>query len=359
MMVTLLGVLAAVLGISLLIVLHEAGHFLSARAFGMKVERFSVGFGPVLFSTRRAGTEFVVSALPLGGYVRIAGMAPGDEVDPADRSVYANQAAWRRFVTILAGPAMNYVGAALLGAALLLGPGLKSADPGPAVGRLVPGFPAEQAGLADGDRVRSVAGVPVSTWDELVAQLQAHPGQALALEVDRGQGEGARQLTLSLTPRDEGGVGRAGFEPHQLWQRSDGFPAALAEAVRRTNALSWSQVTVFGKLFSGGKGTKLSGPIGIGQQLLRAAREGPAAFVNLLWVISAVLAVLNLFPLPALDGGRLVFLAYEVVARRRVNARVESAVHAVGFVALIALLLGVTVLGDLGLAGRIARLTGR
>ncbi|HVO18770.1 MAG TPA: M50 family metallopeptidase [Anaeromyxobacter sp.] len=359
MILTLLGAVAAVLGISLLIVLHELGHFLVARAFGMKVERFSVGFGPVLAALRLGGTEFVVSALPLGGYVRIAGMAPGDEVNPDDPGIYANQAAWRRFLTILAGPAANYLAAALLGAALLLGPGLRTADPGPAVGRLVPGYPAEQAGLRDGDRVREVAGAPVATWEELVSQLQAHPGRAIALRVERGEGAAATSLTLSLLPRDEGGVGRAGFEQHQLWQRSDGIAAALAEALRRTDALALSQVTVFGKLFSGGKGTKLSGPIGIGQQLLRAAREGPAAFVNLLWVISAVLAVLNLFPLPALDGGRLVFLAYEVVARRRVNARIESVVHMVGFVALIALLLGVTVFGDLDLAGRIARLGGR
>ena len=359
MIATLLGAVAAVLGISLLIVLHEAGHYFMARAFGMRVDRFSVGFGPVLAALRLRGTEFVISALPLGGYVRIAGMAPGEEVEPADTGIYANQAAWRRFLTILAGPAANYLVAALLGAALLIGPGLRTADPGPAVGRLLPGYPAERAGLKDGDRVLEVAGIKVSTWEEMVAQLQAHPGQAIALEVERGQGAEAGRLTLSLVPRDEGGVGRAGFEQHQLWQRSEGISSALAEAVRRTDALALSQVTVFGKLFSGGKGTKLSGPIGIGQQLLRAAREGPAAFVNLLWVISAVLAVLNLFPLPALDGGRLVFLAYEVVARRRVNARIESAVHLVGFLALIALLLGVTVFGDLDLAGRIARLGGR
>jgi regulator of sigma E protease len=325
----------------------------------MKVERFSVGFGPVLASARLSGTEFVISALPLGGYVRIAGMAPGDHVDPRDRAIYANQAAWRRFLTILAGPAANYLTAALLGAALLLGPGLRTPDPGAAVGRLLPGYPAAQAGLADGDRVLEVAGLPVSSWGEMVAQLQAHPGQAVELAVERGEGAAARRLTLSLTPRDEGGVGRAGFEQHQLWQRSEGVGDALGEALRRTDALAFSQVAVFGKLFSGGKGTKLSGPIGIGRQLLVAAREGPAAFVSLLWVISAVLAVLNLFPLPALDGGRLVFLAYEVVARRRVNARIEGAVHMVGFVALVALLLGVTVFGDLDLAGRIARLGGR
>lgn len=356
---TILGVIAAVLGVSLLIVIHEAGHFLVARACGMRVERFSVGFGPVLAKVTRGGTEFAVSALPLGGYVRISGMAPGEDVDAADPAIYANQPAWRRFLTILAGPAMNYLAALLLGVALLLGPGLRSPDPSAAVGELSPGYPAEQAGLRPGDRVRAVAGTPVSSWEELVRALQAHPGQQIPLEVERGEGAAAERLTLQLTPREEGGVGRAGFGQHALWQTSPGPGAALSEAFGRTNQLAWSQVTVFGKVFSGSKGTKVSGPIGIAQQLLRAAREGAPAFLNLIWAISVVLAVLNLFPLPALDGGRLVFLAYEVVTRRRVNARVENAVHVAGFLALIVLLVGVTLLGDLGLAGKLSRLLGR
>ena len=359
MIATLLGVVAAVLGVSLLIVVHEAGHLCAARALGMKVERFSIGFGPVLFSFRRGGTEFAVSALPLGGYVKITGMAPGEEVDPSDPSLYSNQAPYRRFLAILSGPASNYLSAVVLGTALLLGPGLGLPDPGPAVGRVLEGTPAQRAGLSPGDRVESVAGQKVATWGELVAALQAHPGQKIEVAIERGEGTSAQRLTLSLTPRDEGGLGRAGFEQHLLFVREAGLGAALRDALRRTNEIAKSQVTVFGKLFSGGRGTKLSGPIGIIQQLLHAAQEGPAAFLNLLWIISVVLAVLNLFPIPALDGGRLLFLAYEVVTRRRVNARVENAVHLVGFAALIALLVGVTVLGDLGLGGRLAHLLGR
>ncbi|HET6438089.1 MAG TPA: M50 family metallopeptidase [Anaeromyxobacter sp.] len=357
MIANLLGVFAAIVGVSLLIVLHEAGHFLVARAFGMRVERFSVGFGPVVASLRRRGTEFALSALPLGGYVKIVGMAPGEEIDAEDPAIYANQPPWRRFLTILAGPATNYLLAVLFGAALLAGPGLRTPDPGPSVGALVDGYPAQAAGLLPGDRVLSVAGRPVKSWEELVAQLQANPSREIPLVVERGRP--AERLELRLTPRDEGGVGRAGFEQHALYLRA-GAGAALVDAFRRTNDIALSQVTVFGKLFSGGgKGTKLSGPIGIGQQLLRAAREGPTAFAGLLWILSVVLAVLNLFPLPALDGGRLVFLAYELVTRRRVDARVEGTVHAVGFVALIALLVGVTVFGDLGLAGRLSHLAGR
>ena len=208
-MSTVLAIAAAVLAVSLLIVLHEAGHFLAARRCGMRVERFSVGFGPVVAAFRRGETEFVVSALPLGGYVRIAGMSPGDDVDPADRRAYANQAAWRRFLVIVAGPAANYVTAVLVAAALLATIGLRAPDPAPRVGALVPDMPAAAAGLLPGDRILSVAGAPVDSFRALVVELQRHPGERIMLEVERG----AERLALPITPRDDGGVGRVGFSP--------------------------------------------------------------------------------------------------------------------------------------------------
>lgn len=353
-MITLLGVLAAIFGISLLIVLHEAGHFLVARALGMKVERFSVGFGKVLFSTKRGETEFVVSALPLGGYVKIVGMAPGEDVDPADPRLYTNQAAWRRFLAILAGPAANYLTAVILAFALLLSSGLLRVDPAAAVGRVIENMPAERAGLQNGDRVVAIAGRPVSTWGELLAQIQAHPGQEIPVVVDRGEGGAAERLTLQLTPADAGGKGRAGFEPHRIGVTSEGAGAAVVDAFRATTALCRDQLAGFGAIFSGGKGGgQLGGPLEIIRAFLRAFAEGAGAFVNALWVISVALAVFNLLPFPGLDGSRLVFLAYELVARRRVNARVESTIHAVGIMALFALIAYVTVFNDLGLGKKL------
>jgi regulator of sigma E protease len=346
---TLLGVLAAILGISLLIVIHEAGHFLVARAFGMKVERFSVGFGKVLLRTKRGETEFTFCALPLGGYVKIVGMAPGEDVDAADPHLYANQAAWRRFLAILAGPAANYLTAVVLAFALLLGAGLHRPDPASAVGVVVAGDRAAAAGLRDGDLVRAVAGRPVSTWEELVGAVRTNPGKELPLVVERG----GERLELRLTPRDDGGVGKAGFKKHRLAVTSPGPGAAFAGAFRWTTRESADQVAGFGRIFStsrekGGGLDNVGGPLAIIQSFLAAFAEGMGAFVNALWVISIALAVLNLLPFPGLDGSRLVFLAYELVARRRVNARVESWVHGIGLYALFALIAYVTVWNDLG-----------
>jgi len=348
---TALAIVAAVLAVSLLIIVHEAGHFLAARRFGMRVERFSVGFGPVLAAFRRGETEFAISALPLGGYVRISGMAPGDDVAPGDPRAYANQAAWRRFLVILAGPGMNYVSAVAIAAVLLATVGLRAADPAARVGALVPGMPAAEAGLRPGDRIVSVAGTPVDAFTDLVAELRRHPGERIALEVERGQPEATR-LTVAITPRDEGGVGRVGFQQAQVVVRREPL-GAIAEGVARTNAGAAAQLAAFGSVFTGRQKAELSGPVGIAQELVRGAHEGPEPFLALVWTISIVLAILNLLPWPALDGGRLVFLLWEMVTRRRVNERVESIVHFAGMVALVVLILAVTVFKDF------ARLLGR
>ncbi len=345
-MTTFLAIAAAVLAVSLLIIVHETGHFLVARRFGMRVERFSVGFGPVLARFRRGETEYAVSALPFGGYVRIAGMAPGDDLDPADAALYANQAAWRRFLVILAGPAMNYAAAIVVAWVLLATLGLRAADPSPRVGPLVPGMPAAAAGLAPGDRILEVAGRPVQSWLGLVEELQHHPGETIDLGVERGEAPGARRVTIRITPRDVGGVGRVGFRQAEIVVR-EGPLRALLEAVERTNANAAAQLRAFASVLSRKQSAELTGPVGIAQELVRGARAGTEPFMTLVWTISVVLALLNLFPIPALDGGRLVFLAYELVSRRRVNERVENLLHLAGFVLLVLFLIVVTLFKDL------------
>ncbi len=343
-MTTALAIVAAVLAVSLLIVVHEAGHYLAARRFGMRVERFSIGFGPVIFSFRRGDTEFAVSALPLGGYVKISGMAPGEAGDPADRGLFANQAAWRRFLVILAGPAMNYLTAILVAWGLLATLGLRAPDPSARVGALVPGMPAEAAGLRPGDLIASAAGRPVGSWLELVSELQRHPAEVIVLDVVRGDGAAAERLALRITPKDDGGVGRVGVQQATVLVRK-GPGEALAEGLARTNMNAALQLRAFGSIFSTKQ--RVEGPVGIARELVRGARAGVEPFLGLVWTISVVLAILNLLPVPALDGGRLVFLGYEIVTRRRVNERVEHYLHLAGFLLLVGLILAVTVFGDL------------
>jgi len=346
----LLVILVVVLAFGLLIVIHELGHFLVARWSGMRVERFSVGYGPVLWSRKRGETEWAVSAVPFGGYVRIAGMNPGEDIPAGDTSAYANQPAWRRFAVIVAGPAMNYVFAVLLAVALIATFGFREPDPTPTVGEVIPGSPAEQAGLQPGDRVVDVDGQPVETWRDLVAAVVARPGRAVAFRVRRG--DAAEPITVTATPADQGGRGRLGVGP-ALREVRAAPGQALRHGFRITNEKGGEILAGLGQMVTGRQRAELRGPIGIAEEMAKSARAGAAPFLTMVWFISIVLALFNLLPIPALDGGRLVFLVYEIVARRRVDQRVESFVHLVGFVLLFGLLLAVTLFGDL------ARLLGR
>jgi regulator of sigma E protease len=341
---TVLLAVVAVLAISLLIVLHEAGHMWAARAAGMRVERFSVGFGPVIFSTRRGDTEYAVSALPLGGYVRIAGMSAEDGTPEGDPASFATKPLWRRALVLFAGPGANYLGAVLLAVLMAATLGVAAADPSARIGELVPGRPAEQAGLRPGDRILTVGGTPVSTWNELVTEVQRSPGRAVELRVVRG-GEGPEE-TLTITPEDVGGVGKVGVRPFAVRVRRP-IGQAIGEGFARTNEAFWGTATFLGRMITGRQKGDVAGVVGIADELVQSARVGLDRFLDMIWNLSVALALFNLLPIPALDGGRLVFLGVEAVTRRPVNARVEGIVNAVGFVLLIGLLVGVTVFKDL------------
>lgn len=339
-----LAVFLAVLAFGLLVFIHEAGHFVAARLSGMRVERFSVGFGPVLRSRRRGQTEWCLSAIPFGGYVKVAGMALGEEIDPADRSSYSNQPAWRRFLFILAGPAMNYLTAVALAVGLLATVGLPRTDPRPVAGQIIERSPAARAGLRTGDLVLSIDGKPVDSWPAMVEQVQAHPGQSIEIVVRR---EGSpEEIRLQAQPEDRGGKGRLGVGAGAIMVRV-GLGQALAEGFRLTNQKAVEIVGGLGQMITGKQKAELQGPVGIAQEMARSARAGASSFMQFVWLISIALAMFNLLPIPALDGGRLVFLIYEMTTRRRVNQKVENYVHLAGFLALFGLLIAVTIFGDL------------
>jgi regulator of sigma E protease len=334
-----LAIMAAILAVSVLIIIHECGHYFAARAVGMRVERFSFGFGPVLLSFRRGDTLFALSAIPIGGYVSVAGTS--GTPSPDDKGAYANKSAGQRFLFVLAGPVMNYATAVLVAWALLTTVGLGVLDPSSRIGAVEPGMPAETAGLRSGDRIVAVGGKPVATWEELVQEVQRHPGEEIAVEVVRGEDGAATQEIVRLTPRDARGVGKVGLRPAEIPVRIGGLQAIPA-AVRVTNANLSAQLSGFAAIFTRKQKAELSGPIGIAQELVHGARAGMERFLKLVWTISVGLAVLNLLPFPALDGSRLLFLGYELVTRRKVNERVEGLIHAGGFVVLLILILAVS-----------------
>jgi regulator of sigma E protease len=270
-------------------------------------------------------------------------MAAGEEIAEGDRSAYANQAAWRRFLVILAGPAMNYLFAVLLAAAMLVSLGFREPDPTPLLGEVLAAGAAERAGLRAGDRILAVDGRPVATWDALVAEIVARPAAPAKLSVDRGEGA---PIEIIATPDAAAGRGRLGVGQAARVVRAGPAEAVLA-GLRITNRRAGEILSGLGQMVTGRQRAELRGPLGIAQEMARSARAGAAPFIMIVWFISIALGLFNLLPLPALDGGRLVFLVYEIVTRKRVNQRVENIVHLAGFVALFGLLIAVTLFGDL------------
>lgn len=333
----------AIVALTVLIVVHELGHMLVARWCGMRVERFSIFFGPPLLRWRAAQTEFQLASIPLGGYVQIAGMNPHEELAADDAGSYANKPAWQRFLTVLAGPLVNYLFAIVLMLVITLGWGLPA--PRLAIHDVAAGSPAAEAGLAAGDVIVALGGASVHTQERVIELVSRSAGRPLQVALERDR----RPLQLEVVPRkDADGVYRVGIRFGQL----PGFarvPASTAiQASLHYPLLESAQVLGFlKKLFTREVSPKqLGGPVEIVHQLKGSLELGWVVLLLFAAKLNVLLGIFNLLPLPALDGGRLIFLGAEIVTRRRVNQRFEYVVHAIGFLLLLALIVLVT-FGDI------------
>jgi len=341
------SILVTAVGLGLLIAAHEAGHMFVARWMGMRVEVYSLGFGPRMWGVQRGDTEYRISWFPLGGYCRIAGFTPDDDgkYDEKDSGSYLNKPAWRRFLVILAGPGVNWLMAIGLIAALYATIGFLQIDPASTRVEVVPGGPAAVAGMRDGDRLLSVDGVTVASFDELIRELHKDGAPAeREIDVERAGS------TVAIHVHPDGGRIQIGYA-----RELKKLP--IVQAIPRALAVTWEltaqSLGALGMLFHKGGASSLSGPVGIVQQAVVAIQRGLPEFIALLAQISVGLAIFNMLPVPALDGGRLVFLGYKIVLRRRPNAKFEQWLSLIGILLLLGLLLGVTLFGDLQLGKKL------
>jgi regulator of sigma E protease len=329
-----MSIVVAIIGLGLLIVLHEGGHFLVARLCGMKVERFSIGFGPTLIGFKRGGTTFQIAPVPLGGFVQITGLNPNEEFDRNDPMVYPNRPRWMRLATILAGPAANYLTAILLMMVVLLGFGMPSKTQ--KIIEPVAGRPAATAGLMAGDVLVEANGQPVNLEKPISDVIQAGKGAPVTIKVLRNN----QPMTFVVTPEARSGGYQVGIQIGPIDERT---PVGIGTAVKEAVVYPYyTSVGILGGLYDMIRGkvhADLSGPIGITKQIAKAADRGVVDFLGMLILLSVYLGLFNLLPLPALDGGRALFLGIESVTRKRVNPRIEAAVHTAGFVLLLGVLL--------------------
>jgi regulator of sigma E protease len=325
-----------VIGIS--VIIHELGHFLFSIRFGVKVYEFAFGMGPALLQKRRGETVYSLRAFPIGGFVRLAGMEEEQEGEsaPPERT-YPFKTPSQRFAILAGGPLFNILLAIVLTTALLTFNGildLQSAT----VGSTMSGYPAERIGLMTGDRIVSINGKTVTTWDSMSSTLrQAAPAGPIELVVDRN---GEKKTFSVLVEKDSRyGVPLLGIRPRNLRY-------SLPEALFRSVGTAWEMtVSILKGLWTwafGRQDVEFAGPVGIASMAGDAARQGWWSFISFLAVINLNLGILNLFPFPALDGGRLSFLVGEMLTGRRLPAKWENLIHLAGFALLIALILFVT-----------------
>jgi regulator of sigma E protease len=331
-----------ILGLGLLMVVHELGHYLAARGFKMRVTRFSIGFGPALFRHTPKGspTTYQVAIIPLLAYVQIAGMNPMEDIDPKDQGSYANASLIGRIVTIFAGPLSNYLFASVLFFGSLMIGGL----PVPTTKVTVqPHSAAEAAQMKTGDKVVEVAGKPITDWDEMKSVISVSPNRPVDVAVERD----GQIIHLTVTPAAvSNGEGRIGVEAVYHTRPAKLREAGVYALEEPANVVALTMVGL-GRMLTGKQKPDLAGPVGIVRETANAARRGPAPYFWLLGLISAYLGAFNLLPIPALDGGRLMFLAYEATTRRRPDPKVEAQVHAIGLFMMLALVLFVTIVVDI------------
>ncbi|MFI5025767.1 MAG: M50 family metallopeptidase [Solirubrobacterales bacterium] len=349
------------LGFSLLIILHEAGHFFAAKATGMRVERFFLFFGPKLVSVKRGETEYGIASIPAGGYVKISGMHPEDKLPPGEEHRgYYEQPVWKRIVVIGAGPAVNIA----LAFAILFVLALGASDPTQAVDRVVPGSPAASV-LKPGDRILAVDGKAYpglgteKRLERFFEDVGSHKcagkqvdGCRAAIPVVLKVERGGEVQTITVRPEYEKSAGRTrigfsyGTEPANL-----GAVGAADRAAGAVWLVTSKTVTVFANLLDPEQRKEVSGVVGTSDVANQVIDVGAREAFTLLAVVSLSLGLINLFPFLPLDGGHIFWSLVEKARGRPVPYRVMERAGALGFVLVIMLFF-------LGLSNDIGRLTG-
>jgi regulator of sigma E protease len=339
--------LAAVLVLGFLIFVHELGHFLVAKFSGVQVLRFSLGFGPKVIGTRIGGTEYVVSLVPLGGYVKMLGEddAEASEAVADPSRSFAHQPLYKRFAIVFAGPFSNLASSWVFLVIVVLFYGIVVPSNLPSVGGLVHGLPGEKGGLLANDLILSVNGEDVSTWDQLVERTVGSKGNPMALKVKRGDAvvdvtvAPEKQATTNIFGETVGEAYRIGIERGTT---TEPVPAIEAPWLAAKQVYFYSELIVLSLVkMAQGKisAHELGGPITIARIAGERAHDGLKSLLEFMAFLGVNLGVLNLLPIPVLDGGHLFFFATEAIIRRPVQGRVREVAQQVGLFLLVSLML--------------------
>lgn len=331
----MLTLVAFVVVFGTIVFFHELGHFAVAKAAGIRVYEFAIGFGPVLARVRRGETLYSLRIFPLGGFVKMAGMdeaedAMDDVADDDPRSFLSKSLPWR-LGTIAAGPLMNFVLAIVLFAIYF---SLTTVPP--TIVQIEQQSPAHLAGFLPGDEFVEVNGEDVETSTDVIEIIQAHPGQEISIVVKRD----GRLLSIPVTPALENGVGVMGIAIDYKPRLPIGL--SVRAAVTQTWQMGVQLIQALGQMITGKMDAELSGPIGIVQIVGQSARRGLPSLLILAVVLNVNLGLLNLLPVPVLDGGWLVILIIEALRGKPLAPESRGIAQFVGLALLILLMIFAT-----------------
>ncbi len=336
-MITTIPIFLAVLAV--LIIAHELGHFFTARAFGVRVEEFGFGFPPALWKIKRGETTYSINLFPLGGFVKLAG-----EEDPHESHSLASKSIGARLLILAAGSLMNVLLPVMLLSASHLVPHNVVTET-ISVKEVAPNSPAEEAGIKADDTLLALNGLPLRNVGELLYNIHLNLGSPIELETQQGGTIRKIQITPRWNPpKGQGALGIV-IEASNSSTIRESYPFWIAIP---KGVLSLGEAFVLFKnevlrLFLIGSAPEIAGPVGIAQMTGAVARAGFGPLLAFSAFLSINLAIINLLPLPALDGGRIAFVLLEWVRRgKRISPKRESLVHLVGFVMLMSLIIIVT-----------------
>jgi regulator of sigma E protease len=346
--------------LSLVVFFHELGHFLVGRLCGVKVDAFSIGFGPeVLAFVDRRGTRWRLAAFPLGGYVKFHGDASGAgtidrdalaRMQPAERaSTFAEQPVWKRSLIVFAGPAANFLLAIVIFSGIIFLQGRAILTP--VVASVIPGQAAQAAGFKAGDLVLSINGRPVEGWSDMQDMVQQSAGVPLTVVVRRA----GRDVTLTATPQirtintvfGKSQIALLGLNgsnnPADMHVQRYGLPTSVSLAADQTWFAAQRTVEFVGQIFVGKQSAdQISGPVGIAKISGEVARFGFAALLNLAAILSISIGLINLAPVPLLDGGHLLYYGVEALLGRPMSERAQEFGFRVGLGLVLALMIFAT-----------------
>ncbi len=316
----------AVIMFCLLIFIHELGHFMVAKACGVKVNEFALGMGPAIFKKQKGETLYALRAIPIGGYCAME----GEDEESEDERAFNNKKAWQKSLIVVAGAAMNFI----LCVVILIGMCIYSGTPTTTVGELTADGPAKAAGLKVGDEIVRIDDRQVNEWTDITTFI-GEAEDEVKLEVVRD----GQEITIVSDTVKEDDRKIIGIVP----ERDHGVLLGIKNGVKSTGEMTVTMVDTFRMLFAGDISMKeLSGPVGIVYVVNDTAKMGILYLFYLTALISLNLAIVNMLPLPALDGGRLVMIIIRKITGKAITDEMEGKIHFIGIMLLLALMVYVT-----------------